>query len=130
MATEVHEFTVIVPAGTPVASPLTFNLAMSPRIIDQVEVQVPPGPRGEVGFAIGQAGEPIFPFETGAWVVTDDRTLSWDLEGANTSGAWQIFAYNTGSYDHTLYIRFKTRLTGGGGPTQAPGFIESTVLSG
>lgn len=127
MPTEIHEFSVVVPASTPVASPLIFNLNFPPRIVEQIEVQVPPGPRGEVGFAVGQAGTPIFPYEPGTWVVTDDRTLVWDIVDANTSGAWQLFAYNTGSFNHTLYIRFRTRLPEQ--VTEASPFIESAALS-
>src|SRR5436309_2228241 len=102
---------------------------MPPRIVDEIEVQIPPGPRGEVGFAIGQAGSPIFPYEPGVWIVTDDQTLSWPVEGANTSGAWQIFAYNTGLFNHTLYIRFKTRPPGMAAEVAGLPFAESAALS-
>lgn len=130
MAREVHEFPVSIPAGTPITAPLTFNLPMPPRIIDEVQVQVPPGPRGEVGFAIGQAGVPIFPFESGAYVVTDNELVSWPLEDANTSGAWQIIAYNSGAFNHTLYVRFFARLPDAAATAaDSPPIIESTTLS-
>lgn len=111
MAIEVHTFTVTVPAGTDSAAPLTFALNMPPRQVQEVHVQVPPGPRGEVGWALGAAGAQVYPIEDGAFIVTDNETIKWPLEQAITSGAWQLIAYNTGQFNHTLYVRFLVVLT-------------------
>lgn len=121
MASEVHEFPVIVPAATALAAPLTFPLSMPPRIVEEIQVQVPPGPRGEVGWAVAQAGVPILPQEPGAWIVTDSELVRWPLEQQNTSGAWQLIAYNTGQFNHTIYVRFLTRLPAGASSDAAGG---------
>lgn len=110
MAVEVHTFPVTVPAGTPSTAPLTFSLAMPPRVVQEVHVQVPPGPRGEVGWALGAAGSQVYPIEDNVFIVTDNETVKWPLEQAITSGAWQLIAYNTGQFNHTLYVRFLVNL--------------------
>lgn len=129
MATEVHEFPIVVPAGTPRSAPLTFNLAMPPRQVVRIDVEVPPGPRGEVGWAIGAAGVAILPAEAGAFIVTDSRVVEWPLEDQIDSGAWQLFVYNTGAFNHALYVRILTVPTSTPGAATAPALIESTALS-
>lgn len=96
-----------VPHGTPIAAPATFNLAMPARIVRQISVRVPPGPLGTVGFQIGAAGVQVIPWNVGAWVVDNDRTRYFPVSGQIDTGAWQMFAYNTGTNDHTLYIEFQ-----------------------
>jgi hypothetical protein len=108
MAREVYSFAVTVPAGTSPSSPQKTALTMPPRVVQEVEVRLPPGPRGEVGWALGLAGQPIIPFQKGAWIVGDDERISWPLTGQPTSGAWELYAYNTGSFPHTIYITFLT----------------------
>lgn len=120
MAREVQRFAVTIPAGTPVTAPLNFNLAMPARIVEEVEIAVPPGPRGEVGFQLGTSGSQIIPITPGQFVVTDNEVIRWPLEGQIDSGAWQMIAYNTGSFNHTLEVRFLVTLV----PSQlaVPGF--------
>jgi hypothetical protein len=45
--------------------------------------------------------------------VSNGEIIDWPLEGQITSGAWQLFAFNTGKFAHTLEIRFLTDLVGG-----------------
>jgi hypothetical protein len=129
MAREVRKFSVTVPHGTLQAAPATFACAFPPRIIREIQILVPPGPRGTVGFQIAQAGHQVFPTEPGQFFVTDDERIVWPIEGANTSGAWQVIAYNTGTFDHTLEVRFLVDLTTGAAEEAAPAFVESATLS-
>ena len=129
MATEVHEFPIVVPAGTSRTAPLTFSLPMPPRTVERIVVDVPPGPRGEVGWAIGAAGVSILPAEAGAFIVTDNREVDWPLEQQVDSGAWQLFAYNTGAFNHALYVRIHTLPVPRPSSTAAPLLIESGALS-
>ena len=107
MAQEVRNFAVTIPAGTALAAPQVTDLAMPARIPRSVRVRVPPGPAGEVGWALGSAGERVLPWGPGEWIVANDEAIDWPLEGQITSGAWQLQAYNTGAYDHTLYVTFQ-----------------------
>lgn len=106
MAREVRRFPVTIPASTPKASPQVTNLSFPFRVVRELEVRIPPGPRGEVGFAIGGSGQPVIPVEAGAYLVTDDEIIRWPLDGFWDSGSWQMTAYNTGRFPHTLEVRF------------------------
>lgn len=110
MAREVRNFAVTVPNTTPIASPITANLTMPARQVDRVKVRVPPGPGGTVGFALALSGVPIIPWQAGQWIVADNEVVDLPLEGYPSSGAWQLRAYNTGVYDHTLYVLFYLEL--------------------
>ena len=107
MAAEVRSFAVTVPAGTAIATPQVTALTMPARVVRSVRVRVPPGPAGLVGWALGMAGVRILPWGTGQWIVADNEAIEWDLEGQPDSGAWQLHAYNTGVYDHTLFVTFQ-----------------------
>lgn len=106
MAREVRAFDVLVPAGTAQSAGFTSDLSFPPRIVTQIEVLVPPGPRGNVGFAIGSSGVPVMPHNSGAWIVSDDERIVWPLDNVWDSGSWTLFAYNSGQYNHTLFVTF------------------------
>ena len=107
MAAEVRTFAVTVPAGTAIAAPQVTALRMPARIVRNVRVRVPPGPAGEVGWAVGAAGVRVLPWGAGEWIIANDEAIEWPLDGQITSGAWQLQAYNTGTYPHTLYLTFQ-----------------------
>lgn len=106
MAREIRRFPVTVPAGTAKASPQVSNLSFPFRVVRELEIRVPPGPRGEVGFALGGSGQAVIPVEAGAYLVTDDEIIRWQLDGFWDSGSWQFTAYNTGRFPHTIEVRF------------------------
>lgn len=106
MASEVYEFVVTVTAGTAKTATAKTPMGMPARVVERIEVRIPPGPRGEVGFQLGSGGLQIVPLNAGTFIVADDERLSFDLTDQLTSGAWQLIAYNTGVFDHTLYVRF------------------------
>lgn len=128
MAKEIRSFNPTVPAGTAIDAGWSYDLTMPTRQVDLIQVRVPPGPAGHVGFAIGSAGQPIIPYNPGEWIVTDDEVIEWPLEGQFDSGAWQLFAYNTGTYNHTLYIRFLLSLVDAGAAAGPVG-LDVSVLS-
>lgn len=112
MSRETRVFHVTVPANTPKAANFTADLSFPARVVQELEVVVPAGPRGFLGFAIGAAGVPIIPVEPGAFMVTDGEVISWALQGYHDSGSWTLFAYNSGKYAHTLEVRFLVVLPG------------------
>jgi len=129
MAREVHSFPVTIPAGTVPTAPLVQAMLMPAREVQEVEVLVPPGPRGEVGFRVGSSGTQILPQQLGQWIVTDNEVLHWPLEGLHDSGSWECVAYNTGLFQHTITVRFLVNLPGGVGPVAGPGPIDSGQLA-
>jgi hypothetical protein len=106
VAVEVRNFAVTVPVNTPKATPQVTDLAMPARLVRKVRVRVPPGPSGQVGWALGAAGERVLPWGADQWIVADDEVIEWELSRQIDSGAWQLQAYNTGLYAHTLYVTF------------------------
>lgn len=106
MAREVREFAVLVPHGTPQTAPLVTSIAFPERVVTGIGWRVPPGPAGLMGWALTSAGAPVIPVQPGAYIVTDNQSAQWDLEGYLDSGNWQVSAYNAGVYDHTVYLTF------------------------
>ena len=90
------------------------------RVVSQINIKVPPGPRGQVGFAIGNSGMPVIPATIGTWIVTDDEEIQFPLVGYWDSGSWEVFAYNLGNYQHTLYLTFLLDLVSSPSSTVAP----------
>lgn len=129
MARQIYSFAVTVSAGTAKTAPASFDLTIPTRQVDELEVLVPPGPSGQVGFTIGVSGTPIIPYNAAEWIVTDDEKIRWPLEDYPDSGDWTLSAYNTGAYDHTLYVRLLCSLVSSS-PAPPPTPILAASLSG
>jgi hypothetical protein len=106
MAREVQFFSVTIPAGTPINAPQVTQMRMPTRLVTEIELRVPPGPRGTVGFRVGSSGTQVLPAQLGTWIVTDDEVIRWPLEGQHDSGSWEFTGYNTGQFPHTVTVRF------------------------
>lgn len=110
----------MVPAGTTQANPLVTDISFPAREVIAVSWRVPPGPSGLMGWALTSAGTPVIPIQQGAYVVTDNQSATWELEGYLDSGNWQVTAYNTGLYDHTVYLTFQLDMPGTAAPPALP----------
>lgn len=121
MPTSFYEVEVTVPAGTAIATPQITDVSLPPGLISSIEWRVPPGPRGAVGFQLGSSGWPVLPRTPGTWIVADDDKQTWQSSEFIDSGSWQVFAYNTGNYDHTLYFTFAWDPPGGAPSTSSAG---------
>jgi hypothetical protein len=108
MATSVTALTATVPAGTALSSPATVSLPVGTNVVDKIRWRVPPGPRGNLGWYLSMGGVQVLPDDKGGWVIADDEYDEWELDNLPDSGAWQLTGYNTGSYDHTVYLYFHT----------------------
>lgn len=104
MAQDIRNFTVVVAPGSTPAAPQISPLIVPTRQVDRIDIRVPPGPLGQVGFAIGAAGFHVIPSAQDQWLVANNERLSYPTEGYLTSGQWQLIAYNTGVFPHTLYV--------------------------
>jgi hypothetical protein len=128
MAREIRAFANTIPAGTPIATPAVFDMGMPARIVDKIEIHVPPGPNGQMGFQVAAAGIQIIPANAGMFIIASDDLIEWPLTDQLTSGAWQMIGYNTGQYDHTVYFRFLLSLVQDVAPTPPPA-PDLTALS-
>jgi len=105
MVAEVYVFDVTIPAGTLRTAPQTTALAIPARVIREVDVIVPPGCNGRVGFRIAVNGQQQIPINAGAWIIASDEKLAWPYETPISSGAWQLIGFNEGVFAHTLEVR-------------------------
>lgn len=109
-ATELYSFQVTIPAGTAITAPFRQSVPIPVRMVDRLEITIPPGPSGLMGFAITMGGLNVIPLQAGTYIVTDNQQFDWPIEGLPTSGAWQVSGYNIDVWDHTVYLRFLTEL--------------------
>lgn len=109
-ARELYTFDVTIPAGTSKAAPATTSIRIPVRIVTKIQVLVPPGPNGTVGFRLAAAGQQIIPVNVNSWVIASGATLEWAFTNLIESGAWQLVGHNTGGYDHTLQVRFEVAM--------------------
>ena len=126
MAVQVQHFAVTIPAGTAIATPQTTNLEVGIWVVDEIDVDVPPGCNGVVGFQLAMGGQQVIPYNVGTWGVFNDRHLTYPLTDAPTSGAWQLIGYNLGNFPHTLQVTFYLDLT----EIPAPAYTPVSALGG
>lgn len=105
MARQIYEFQFTMVAGLAADTVQTMDMTIPVRTMNAIQITIPPGPSGDMGFAITVSGQPIIPYNDSSWVITDDEKLEWPLNGYPNSGAWGARGYNNGTYDHTIYVR-------------------------
>lgn len=106
MTERIEVFQVTTPAGTAQASPLTTNLSFNQGIVHKLEITVPPGPSGLLGFRMRHSGQVVIPNSGTNFIIADNQFIQWDLEGYPVGNKWSIQTFNTDVFDHTLYLRF------------------------
>jgi hypothetical protein len=112
VADRLEWFAVTIPAGTPKNAPVVVPCVFNDGEVIEIDVKVPPGPSGNVGFFIGAGGSQYVPRTAGAFIVPDDDYFTWPLANAITSGSWSVTAYNTDVFDHTIQAGFQVNETG------------------
>jgi hypothetical protein len=106
MAERIEAHQVTVPPGTAIAAPQTTALPMNPAVTRRIEIVIPPGPSGLVGFRLAHSGQVIIPFTATNWIVADSEKLDWPVDGYPTGDRWTLVAYNLDIYSHTIYLRW------------------------
>jgi hypothetical protein len=107
MADRIEWFAVTIPANTPVATPVTLPLVFQQGSVTEIDVKVPPGPSGNVGFFIGAGGSQYVPRTAGSYIMPNDDFFTWPMENAINSGSWSLTGYNTDIYPHTIQVGFQ-----------------------
>lgn len=130
MADEFRTFAVTIPAGTAQGSPQITALAIPiDRLASRIQIVVPGGCNGQVGFAFANAHQQVIPYGAGQWIITDRELIDWAIGDVLNDADWSIIAYNTGSFAHTLQIRFLLELAAKAKPLPlAP--LGGTALTG
>lgn len=104
-ATTVYEFQPLTPHGTAKSTPLYQALTFPNYEVVQIQWVVPPGPQGNLGWQLMISKQVVIP-QNGGWIITDNEKNEWDINELPSTGDWGFNAYNTGAYDHTVYLRF------------------------
>lgn len=105
MAERIEIFDVTIPAGTPIATPVTIALPMPAGVVTRIEQRWPPGPAGLVGLRVAHSSQVIIPRTGATFLVTDDEVVDWSVEGYPTGDKWTVVGYNTGLNAHTIQFR-------------------------
>lgn len=111
MATRVLPFTVTIPAGTLPSAPVTIELDMDNWEIEAIELEIPPGPAGLMGFQVLNNGVAWIPYGAGEWLVWDDVRETYYMTDQPTASGWAVQGYNTGTYDHAVIVRMHVNPT-------------------
>lgn len=59
-----------------------------------------------MGWQLSSDGVAVIPVVPGTFIVADDESDDWPLDGYPDAGNWQVTGYNTGVYPHTVYLTF------------------------
>jgi hypothetical protein len=107
MSYMVRQFSATIPMNTPLSAPVTVNLATGWWQIDVIDLEVPPGPAGLMGFQLWIGGGQWIPFEPGEYLVWDDIQNSWVMTDQPLGQQWSIVGYNEDDFnDHAVTVRF------------------------
>ena len=108
MARTIWQYDALIPTGTSASDLATIDLGLANTVVKSIDIQVPPGPLGVMSFAIYRADTPVIPRQLGQFFTWDDHYASWDLEDYGVGAGWRVIGYNTGTYNHTVYLTFHT----------------------
>lgn len=106
MADRIEVLSATVPAGNGSSARSFIGLPFQNGIVSRLEIRVPPGPSGLVGFQIWHSQQRIIPYGSDTFIVANDETLTFDLTGFPQGRFWTLCAYNTDAYDHSVELRF------------------------
>lgn len=104
MAQRILPFTVTTGTQYTPQNPLTTNLSFQSADVIRIDIMVPPGPSGFLGFHLDNGGGQVIPEGEDVWITPDDVYLSFTVEDMPNNGNWQLVSYNQGNYSHTIYI--------------------------
>lgn len=112
MADRLEWFDLTIPAGTPIATPVTLPMVFLQGVVTQIDVKVLDGPCGSVGFHINAGGSQYVPRTLGSFIRPNDDYFQWPLENAINSGSWALTGYNLDNWDHNLQVGFQVNELG------------------
>lgn len=128
MALRVLPFKATIPANTPVTAPVTVPLALDNWELESLDLEVPPGPAGLMGFQVYNNGVAWIPYGPGNWLIWDDVKERYSLQDQPNASGWAVVGYNTGIFDHSVTLRFHVNVPSSA-PT-APTPVALTIVNG
>lgn len=102
---QVLPYTVTFQPGTTPAAPVSNVLALPDTWVETIEILVPNGPGGQMGFALFYAGTQILPWsQTTSWLTVDNWDHAFDID-SEWSTSFTVKGYNQGAWPHSVYLR-------------------------
>jgi hypothetical protein len=106
VASRVLPFAVTIPPGTLKSAPYVQDLVFDNWQIESMDLEVPAGSTGCMGFQVWNNGVPWLPYGAGEWLVWDNVVQNWPLTDQPNASGWAIAGYNSGNFPHTVTVRF------------------------
>lgn len=106
MAERVLQATVTLPTQVSHSNDVTVALPIGDWDIEAIDLEVPPGPAGVMGFYLANNGVPWIPRTSGEYIVWDDHSERFHATNYPTGGGWQVVGHNNGDNDHVVVVRF------------------------
>lgn len=106
MSDRIEHFEATIPAGTPKSAPVSFPMIFQQGYVTEIDIKIPSGPSGFMGFFIGAGGSQYIPRTPGSFIIDNDKDIAWPIHNAINSGSWSITGYNTDLFAHTVYVTF------------------------
>lgn len=126
----VQAFAVQVPALTDPSSLFFQGTVFDPGEVVGIEVIIPDGVAGLVGFQIAMASQAIIPWDVDTFIVGNNEKIDWSIAGQSNTGDWGVYAYNQDFFPHTLYLRYLIVENSNAALTTAPAALPPLDLSG
>lgn len=94
------------PGSTP-AAPASNPITLGDIWLYSVNVKVPPGPGGCMGFQITHSGQSFLPWgNASTFLLLDSEEVDFSV-GTEIAGTMKVVGYNQGFWPHTIYLRFE-----------------------
>jgi hypothetical protein len=104
MADASQAFSIVVPAGSGVATPQETELNLGLCDVAHCVITWPAGCCGLVGVALLAAESWAFPQQMNTFYAFDDFNYPFDVTNQIQTGDWSVVAYNLDYYDHTIQV--------------------------
>src|SRR5579864_2418038 len=114
MVDRIEWFDLTIPANTLQSAPVSFPCVFNFGEVVEIDVKVPPGPAGNVGFYITAGGSQFIPRTRGIFIEPDDDYFTWPVTNAINSGSWGVVAFNTDVWPHVIQLSFQINEVAGG----------------
>lgn len=105
-ADRIEAFTVTIPANTAKSSPVNLPVTFDQGTVEQIDIDIPPGSSGLMGFQIAYGDQPIIPHDPSQYILRDNTEFRWPVENYPQGSGWAVIGYNTDIYDHDINLIF------------------------
>jgi hypothetical protein len=106
MAAFVYQYVATIPADTTEAAPYVVPVPLDGFALESIDLEVPAGAAGLVGFYIANNGVPTIPQGPSPWIIWDNHADTWFFTDQPNASGWAIVGYNTGFFAHTVTTRW------------------------